>query len=60
MNRNEKTDESRRITENLLRCGELTELCLELRLAVLRQEFSDEEARKRLWREIREPKHRAW
>ena len=52
--------EASRITENLLRCGELTDLCLQLRLAVLKQESPDREARQKVMSEVRQAKERAW
>lgn len=52
--------EARRITENLLRCAELTDLCLQLRLAVLKQEYLDQEARQKVMKEIRQAKEQAW
>jgi hypothetical protein len=52
--------ESRRITENLLRCAELTDLCLQLRLAVLKQEYLDHEARQKVMSEVRQAKEQAW
>jgi hypothetical protein len=60
MAQRESSEESERVTQNLLQCGELTELCLELRLAVLRQECPEDEARRRLWRDILQAKERAW
>jgi hypothetical protein len=54
------TVESRRITENLLRCAELTDLCLQLRLAVLRQEYPDHEARQKVMSEVRQAKEQVW
>jgi hypothetical protein len=53
-------DDAGRITRNLLRCAELTELCLQLRFAVLRQQCSEKEARRRFTAEILEAKARAW
>jgi len=52
--------ETRRITENLLRCAELTDLCMQLRLAVLKQESPDREARQKVMSEVRQAKERAW
>jgi len=43
------SDESERVTQNLLQCGGLSELCSELRLAVLTQECPEEKAWRRLW-----------
>lgn len=53
-------DDAGRITENLLRCAELTELCTELRDAVLRQEYPDQDVSRRPMEEVREAKERAW
>lgn len=53
-------EEEHRIAENLLRCGELTELCLQLRVSVLRQKYSDKEALEKAICEIRQAKERAW
>lgn len=53
-------EEASRITENLVLCCELTDLCLRLRLAVLKEKWSEEEADRRLWREIIDSKERAW
>lgn len=53
-------DESRRMSENLIRATELTDLCLELRFAKLRQQFSPQEAAKRVMREVRQAKEQAW
>lgn len=52
--------EVRRITENLLRTAELTDLCLKLRLAVLKTTCSDREAREKLMSEVRQAKEWAW
>ena len=52
--------EARRITENLLRCAELTDLCLHLRFAVLKQEYLDHEARQKVMSEVRQAKEQAW
>lgn len=52
--------EARRITENLRRCAELTDLCLRLRYAVLRQEHSDQEAFRKAMSEVRQAKERMW
>ncbi len=62
MKTGDKTDtvESRRITENLLRCAELTDLCLQLRLAVLRREYPDHEARQKVMSEVRQAKEQVW
>jgi len=62
MKTGDKTDavESRRITENLLRCAELTDLCLQLRLAVLKQEYLDHETRQKVMSEVRQAKEQAW
>ena len=60
MDRLRKGDDANQITENLLQCAELTDLCLRLRYAVLRQGYPDEEAERRLFSEIREAKERAW
>lgn len=49
-----------RITENLLRCAERTDLCLRLRYAVLRQEYPDHEAGRKVMNEVRQAKERAW
>lgn len=55
-----KLDQAERITENLMRCAELTELCLELRCAVLKQSYPEQEARRMVKREILEAKERRW
>lgn len=43
-----------------MRCAELTELCLELRCAVLRQSYPEQEVRRMVMREILEAKERRW
>jgi hypothetical protein len=53
-------EEEARVTSNLLRCGELTALCMELRKAVLRQTGADQDVEKLLMAEIRQSKERAW
>jgi len=53
-------EETRRITENLRRCAELTDLCLRLRCAVLRQEHSDQEAFRKAMGEVRQAKEHMW
>ena len=52
--------EARRITENLLRSTELTDLCLQLRVAVLRQEYPDREAFQKVMSEVLQVKEQAW
>ena len=51
---------SRRITDNLVRSVELTELCFRLRQAVLKQGCSDDEAWRGVMSEVRQAKERAW
>lgn len=51
---------SARVTDNLICSAELTELCFQLRLAVLRQTLSDQEALRRALAEPRAIKERAW
>ncbi len=51
--------EASRITENLFPPAELTDLCLELRLAVLKETCSDREAREKVMSEVRQAKERA-
>lgn len=53
-------EEASRITKNLLECAELTDLCLQLRIAVLRQEWPEQEALRKVMREVRQAKERAW
>lgn len=48
------------VIRNLLRCGELTALCMELRRAVLRQTHADRDIEKMLMAEFRLSKERAW
>ncbi|WP_447973287.1 putative lipopolysaccharide heptosyltransferase III [Nitrospira sp. Kam-Ns4a] len=48
------------LTRNLLLCGELTVLCLELRRAVLRRTHAEQDVEKLLMAEIRLSKERAW
>lgn len=48
------------ITENLLRTAELTDLCLQLRVAVLRQEYPDREVFQKVMSEVRQAKEQAW
>jgi hypothetical protein len=49
-----------RVIRNLLRCGEVTALCMELRRAVLRQTHPDGDIEKLLMAEFRLAKERAW
>ena len=53
-------DEGRRMSDNLMRAIELTEVCLELRKAILRQQYGPEEADKRVMHEVWQAKERAW
>jgi hypothetical protein len=48
------------VTTNLLLCAELADLCLQLRYAVLRQQGSEAEARRKVTAEIVEAKERVW
>jgi len=55
-----KQEEEARVTSNLLLCGELTALCLELRKAVLRRIHPDQDVEKMVLAEIMQSKERAW
>jgi hypothetical protein len=59
MERKGQEDKARVIT-NLLRSGELTSLCRELRKAVLKKTHADQDVEKMLAAEIRQSKERAW
>lgn len=52
--------EARRIVEHLLRTAEPTDLCLQLRLAVLNEDYPDREARQKVMEEVRQAKEQAW
>jgi hypothetical protein len=56
----ENGEEARRIIANLLRTVELTDLCLHLRMAVLRGDSRDQVSFQMVMKEVRQAKERAW
>ena len=52
--------DAERIVQNLLRCGELTDLCLQLRCEAMRRQYSSGDPMQRVMAEIRDVKERLW
>ena len=52
--------DAERIVENLIRCGELTDLCLQLRCEAVRQRHADNDPMRRVMAELRDAKERLW